>query len=504
MQRVPSIALGLALLTSVWCAAQPVSPASTPDPVMLLKESYALTAGLTPQTRCGALFSLADAAEPIDPALSKAWANELFTATFDLPPSWNRGAFQKNALALLSSHDPVLAFDRQALMDAPVAIEDVVPEDLRAYLGISLFTAYGGPKPTVARMRAIRERARAIAADGAYPFLGIAPILKSIWGSDPIEALAWWQEAMGYFVRQSRVANANEQFLKFLDSMWESLSTAQRQSALEAARSVLVKGTGYTFAKGAVYRGVLDTNYGSFQLVQRNLVLLARLIPKFREVIPEDLEKMREFAPVFAAAAEHTDFAVREVHEVVTHSGGDSNPLAPAIASSLIDEQRNYEEVKKLAAADPGKALLIAGRMGALQSDAFAMIASVAEQPGSGWSGKLSAGLPEIKEDSKNKILQFWVLLLRARGAIGKGDSSFTSAWNGAFNLGEGLFEEFVQSSAVTDPGDNPYLEPLGKLVRLPMRSEPWTSIERIRRVRNDALKAYLLMDAARGLGRTP
>ena len=107
-----------------------------------------------------------------------------------------------------------------------------------------------------------------------------------------------------------------------------------------------------------------------------------------------------------------------------------------------------------------------------------------------------------MSEDSKNRTLQFWVLLFRAKAALGKDDATFSSAWNNAFDFGEGLFEDFAQSHPLTDASDNPFLEPLSRLVRLPIRTLPWTVIERIRRTGNDQLKAYLLIEAAAGIER--
>ena len=387
-----SLLAALALSSFSWlCFAQaPVDSASaTVTAPALLRESAALSAGFVPQSRCALLFRLAEAAEQVDPALSKRWSDELFMSSFDIPPSWDRSALQKNALVVLSHHDPALAFERQAMMDPPFARDGWIAEDVRAYLAAALFPIYGAPKPAVARVRAIRDRASEIGSNGAYPYRGVGPILKYLWETDAVAAKAWWQEIMGYFGRQSRVANANQEFLVFLDGMWDTLSEIEKRGTLETIRGVLAKGSPYSFATNATYRATVETNHGTFEIKERNHFLLLKILPRIGEYLPDTLSKMRDMGPVFAAAAVHPDFLVRSAREAVIYSKSGNSPPASAAAAKMMDEQKAFEQVRDLAPKDPAKAVLLAGQMGVLQNQAFALIAGVAEQSEPSWGNKL-------------------------------------------------------------------------------------------------------------------
>ena len=103
-------------------------------------------------------------------------------------------------------------------------------------------------------------------------------------------------------------------------------------------------------------------------------------------------------------------------------------------------------------------------------------------------------------EASKNPLdkVRAFALLAQATAQIGD-TASFGEYMNHGFDLGELLFEEFVQTHPTADVEGAEVMGPLGRLVETGMRFRRFDTLARVERSSNRLLTAYLLIAAAGG-----
>lgn len=167
----------------------------------LLAESYLIGEDFVPAQRAFHLFRLAVAAEPIEPAQSHRWAEELLLLTSKLEPSWDRSALQKNAVAVISGTDPSEGLRLLKEIDDSVNNAVSVPEDLRASAAIVVYHAYWTRNMSLDGLEAIRLNARSLAETNQYPFIAVLPMFRDLLSKDSASASAWFDEICSSFTR---------------------------------------------------------------------------------------------------------------------------------------------------------------------------------------------------------------------------------------------------------------------------------------------------------------
>lgn len=449
---------------------------SLPSAADLLNESYLTGAQLVPLNRLHLLLSLASAAANISPGLSVKWAEELFQSSSAIPKSWERGMLQKNALQILSRADPTRAFGMVDQMDEPVPLDREIPEDLRAFVTQFIYPSCWAAKPSAARLESIRRQARALSADGQYPVQGILPVFEYLSQRDPAGAQGWWSEIVDWYARdRGAIQDTDRVFVTFLKAAWNDVGPAERRHALEtAAKRLARQPESPPPSDRPVYRAKADTTAGQFVLTAPGYTLLLVLLPLIRETAPAILNDLAEKEAVFSKA-KSPDFAVLSIKDFWVYPSNGGSGATQAAVGRIAAEREVMDQVAGLVKTDPAGALSLAVQLDRLRDQALS---------------SLDAGLPDSKpEDASavakeaarqlktldNKELRLRLLVLQAGAARGANDPRAEAALSEGFDLGEDLFEEYVQShpTAVIDPDLAPPLAWLAKLVRIGMRVSP-------------------------------
>lgn len=462
----------------------------------LLRESYAIGADLVPSQRALLLFQLASAAGPIAPNLSKQWAKDLFNLTFQLDPDWNRSALQKNAVAVLANADPAGAF-RMLEMMSPLPNQTMLGEDLRADAARTVFLLYWNQHRSPGRLAEIRTRSAAIAQDGQYPFLAVSPMLHDSLRRDEPAGLAWFSEiSMAYGQGSANIRSSNPDFVAFLRDFWPTLTPAAKREALTPLVSKLTQPD--ADASEWTYRSSVKTSAGAVVFSSRNDQLLFQVMPLVRELDAKWADRLAQDRPALSRAA---GAATEEVQQAYVTGNASSSDQAAAAAEAL-GRQGQLSRVYDALGKGPGEALQMAGQLGDPHTQLLALggIARGLEIKDTSSSVTVEEQAKRALEASKDPLdkLRALALLAQSTGRVGH-TASFVEYMNRGFDLGELLFEEFVQTHPTADVEGAEVIGPLGNLVETGMRFRRFDTLARVERCSNRLLTAYLLIAAAGG-----
>lgn len=473
--------------------------ADLPSAVDLLKEAYLTGAQLVPANRCRLLLGLARAAVSISPPDAKAWAEESFTSSQGIPKSWERAALQKNALEILAHVEPAEAFDLLASMDEPVAEKGVIPEDLRAFVAGIIYPSYWASQPSPARLEKIQSQARAIAANGEYPFQGVLHPFEDLSQRHRDQADAWWEEIVGWYARGSRIRDADSVFVSFLKDAWKSLAPPTRRRAIEITIKQLMREPESTPGLDRpVYQAIVTTSGGRYNLTSPGKVLVLKLLPEIHEAALGLLSELGGKEAVFRAA-QAPNFEIRSINEALVFPKDGSSAL-PA-SSQILAEQQLLARVAELAPQNPSAALQVAVQLSRLRDDAFSAIGSALHDSTPSAASALADTAARQLQSADNKDIRLQLLALEAQASQVAGGAAAEAALKEGISLGEDMFEEFAQSHPASPVDEAPPLDPLRALVSAGMRLSPWNTVGLVRHLGDPSLRAWLLIEAALGRG---
>lgn len=501
-----TIALVLGLLSAPavrWCSQAPsgTEPAAEPAPRMnptnILIESYLAGQQLTVDERAFQLLRLAEVATKLDPTLCRLWSEELFRLAFRLPMDWNRVAHEKNAVATLALVDPIRAFELFGSIDNPVAdAHGIISEDVRAHAAHTVFNAYWTRKGTAA-FDGIRQQAQHLGDTGAYPYLAIVPVLHDLVRLGDPRAESLFGDALAYYPQNVRVENNDEEFVKFLNAVWQDVSASLRKGALEVAVAQLTTKKNAT-NDNEIYRARAVNGRQQAEFTSRSEKLLADLLPKIRQIDPDLAARLTEQYPNIG----RPDPGAKMTEITVIRSQNSSDADVQAAQSSLL-LARQVGQIGQIAANDPNHALDLAASITDPEFHTEALSAAcVAMDPS---DTKCSADLMDRMRDDISRIkdpaAKLRALVALARASAARRDlKTLRSALGEGFDLGQELFER----DAGARPGTLAYqlvgFDELCNLTEAGMRADPDTTLARLATAQNQLLQAYLPLEAAEAL----
>lgn len=490
----------LACSLFLFTASSAKATTSVPEWKRLVEEAYLTSRSLSPEERADLLLTLLETRAADDQKQREAWSLELFRITTqELKPSHYRAAMQKNALVDLCKADPWKAAELYTTQDTPdMWNQEVITEDYRAYGTRILFPALW-TKGGMSSLPTIIKIANWIGDTGQYPYVEITPIIASVASVDKSSAESLASAAVKSFETHRGFINKHQEFVAFVLGIQNYVSIPLLKEAIEAELQALDEDS--KDSDRAKFSIQAKSSKGTVQLNDQAEYVAYRLLPLINRIDADwaDQIKQKYIALKYLPEAPNGQM---QLTGAVSLPGQNASG---AEMSSAMDEHRLLQ-VTMLALSNPQQAEEIAlgiqdpGR----QAIALATLAPgfTASDPKKSeeWVagstaelGKMPAGEPKLQ-----------LIVALAKDALySQKNARAGELFNKSFDLGEELFEEDARSNpgkmAYTTVGD----QELAMLVEVFAKSRNFraTTTGRVREVRNDVLRARLLVAAAKGVG---
>lgn len=506
MPRFRACAIALFFLASVSsCFAQKVGREAQSSrveftPEGLLIRSYILGNEFPREERVFHLVRLLDGSAVSEPVLTKLWAEELFNLTFQLPISHNRLAAQKNALVHLVRVDSERALELYALLDTPTPGENgFIAEDVRAYGARTIFGEVwkrNGSK-SLDRLRLLAQQ---IGETGEYPCLAIVPILRDLSANDPILAEALFSEAVRYYSRGSRVQSADSEFVEFLQATSSFMPKPALRQGLTIVVERLKNPRDFDSEKGDIYRGRVYSEKQAIEFRTRADRLLFDLMPLVREVDPDWAKRLAVGRPELSNGAEPTSKAGSSEGVVIR---GTAPPERVAALANMGMERSRLRHIESIVASDPDGALRLALSLtdSALRAEALSQIAVGFHPKSTEQSSQLLAEARKLISGIRDKESKVRALVALAQAyASLKDQKMFHDALTRGFDLGIELLQEDLDIHPTKTVIFANGFDELTKLARLGVRMEVDPTLDYVIQLRDQRLKAHLLIDCSQAL----
>ncbi|MGH9510034.1 MAG: hypothetical protein ACRD2M_08865, partial [Terriglobales bacterium] len=463
----------------------------------LLIRSYILGRQFVPEERAFHLLRLTEAASRTQLSLAKLWAEEVFQLTFELTPSWNRVATQKNALMALAAVDAERAFTLFSSIDLPVPKSDgSMPEDVRAHAAGTVFQKLWLRKGQSC-LPEVRRAAQHLGETGQYPYLAMVPILKDVSTKDSAETQSLFSEAVSFYRRGSRVESADREFVEFLNSVWDLVPRPLMGEAVRVAVERLLQERS---AEDKRYFSRVGTESGGAVFRKPSDELLFKLLPRLREVDPDWSRRIAEERPALGAAL---NGGVRYTEGVVVQGVKEATEAEISAMQSEGMETSRLVRIEEIAATNPEEALRLALTLTdpALRSVALATVGMGLSERKPIEASRLVTQAKQVLsqiEDDAGKV-KAWTALAQAAAKTGDRETALDALEHG-LNLGEELFEQDQD----VHPGQPAIFatgfDELVTLVQVGIRLESGSTLARLISLRNSLLRAHLFIDAAQAL----
>ena len=465
----------------------------------LLDEAHQISRAFPPEQKAWIVFDAADVAAPIDSRRGNQWTLEVWNLAKQLKLGQSRIALQKNALRDLAINDPDHALRLYRQQDLPSKWDSPHngTEDSRS-LGYpnTIFKPVWERRgqPYLSRLVSL---ARFLGATGQYPYAAMSKIALDV-SSDNGRPDKILRDATKYFQRDPGFATTNQQFVRFILATRKIASPQVLRAELKAAIAEL-EGPPRAFAK-QTWRLTATTPMGNANFDSQNEALLFQLLPIVKiDMLEEAAKLLKRYASLRNAPAITVDTPVVLAGSVSLEGTAD-----PGRMQSRADESRAYR-VQSTAAANPKEALSIARQISDpyLQMVALVSLApaysKVDAKEADSWLSDAESRLASVSDNGKK--LRLMTAVVRAQVALGR-DKEVESLIQQTFDLGEAVFS--------LDMHDNPNelsysvagYDELTDLTTSVVKAEAnqTATVSRIGKVKNDVLRAALLISAARGI----
>lgn len=476
--------------------------AATPTASSLLDEAEHISRGFIPDDRASLLLEAAESAVPVSQSKAEAWALQLFKFSHaSLEAGHYRQAMEKNALTILARVDPVRAAQLFRQQDPP-DVKDFPNEDVRAFAANTLFQALWDKKGKAA-LPTIEELSTWLGSTGQYPYPAIGTLIlalnESKTKSDKETADSLFNSAITFLPRDPGYLNTNRIFTNLILRVDKVVPPVLLRQAITEEISAIKRTA--DLRKGAS-RFVVAGSSGSHTFDSEGPVLIYRLLPVIQQMDPEWAEKLK------------TEFGLDGmttpgINEALTVSGASTPPSQQESATdaelqAAMDEHRLIQ-VRQLSQTDPQAAAQLAQQIAdpAVRSIALAstapLYAKVNQDEAQSWVAGARQQLDSLPP-GPNK-LRLIIALIKVSIANGNREQARQQSGR-AFDLGEELFEEDLKAN----PGKmSDMAEGFDELVDLTSvcARQPWLfadTLGHVRQLRNDILRARLLVEEAKGL----
>lgn len=478
--------------------AETVGVQDVPVASDVLIQAYLLGKEFVPEERASLLRRLGQVAVDVDHSLGKLWCEELFRSAFDLPPVWNRLAFEKNALVTLSQLDPVRAMELFDAMDSPISMNDGnIPEDVRADAARTVFVRFWR-QTNKKGLPQIRSSAMHLGDTGQYPFGAMASIIRDVAETDPNGARALFAEALGYYRGGARIRFENLEFIEFLQGVRTKVDRNLMREALQKVVSSLTEDR--RGQDRVTYYGTVATKSGSATFNSFPEQLLFEVFDLIEEVDKGWAESLREHHPELRSAGSGV------MSSESAHIYGDpGDPSATTqVVQRQIDETRAWR-VSEIAVDNTDDAVRLASSISdpRWRSVAFSRIAAATASSQPNRSADLLQQGKSLLSTMKDHKARLSALTAYAEAAAASGRPlEAKAAIDEAFPIGEELFQEDLDAT----PGKLAYAaagyDDLTALTRTGAGLDSAGMLARITTLRNVVLRAFLLVEAADGIAR--
>jgi hypothetical protein len=468
--------------------------------LQLLDEAHQMSHAFRPEQKAWIIFDATEVAAPIDPRRGNQWALEVWDLAKQLEPGQSRIALQKNALRDLAINDAdrALRLYRQQDLPSQWGAAHNTTEDSRS-LGYAntIFKPVWERRgePYLSRLESL---ANFLGATGQYPYAAMSKIALDESKSDNRHPRKILRDATKYFQRDPGFMTTNKEFVKFVLATRKIASAQVLRGELNAAIAAL-EAPPRNFTK-QTWRITATTPLGNASFDSQNEALLFQLLPIVKNAIPERApELLNRYASLRKAPAITSDTPVVLTGVVSLEGTADA-----ARMQSRADEGRVYK-VQSSADTNPQEALSIARQISDpyLQMVALLSLApaysKVDAKEADSWLSDAKSQAGSVND--KGKRLRLMTAVVRAQLALGR-DTEAEPMIQQAFDLGEAIFLLDMQD----DPDKLSYsvagYDELTDLTTSVVKAEvnqPAT-ISRIAKVKNDILRATLLIYAAKGI----
>lgn len=479
---------------------------SGPSPEDLLQRSYYEGRIFAPEERCFQLFRLGTAAGKINSsrarAMTRSWSRELFRSALVLPQSWNKAAFQKNSLEALAIVDPLAAFQLLPKVDAPETGGPNEPaEDLRASAAQKIFPLFWDLKGKPG-LEAIKSEARAIGAGGEYPYIAMGQISTKLANQkDTTDVQIIFREALDFYDTGPRVRSANKEFIYYLESDWEYLPASLREEALRVVVGHLTRKEERNADPAIMHVHRVTTDKGTLSFHDEGIGLLNGLLPKIRELDPDWAKGLEDEHPELKQPAAGAKVEYSSEATIINTTEATADQVNASVNDRL--QAGILSRVRQQAADDPYRA---AGLLSSLsnpefQVEALASLAKGFANKDPQHAAELLASAQTATDKLPLDMSKLGALASIAEAAVALGDfPRVNEVTEEAFDLGEELLSEELD----THPGQTVFasetFEELSGLTRLAAQVSLPSTMLRLDHLKNETLRAYLLIAAAEGM----
>lgn len=219
------------------------------------------------------------------PRLVKEVALDLFRVATTEQGIKSRVVGQKNAAACLSYADPVAAMELLSKVDFQrPRWGEWLYEDPRYNAAETIFVNFAKLRPL--DISTIGTKARYLGQTGQYPYFGIAKVIQHLPHSLRKEANALLNDALAYYSNEKGFYNRDEEFLRLLQSLNDSLVDKELVNQALASFVRRLKNDPIHLP-GDYYSEVqIDSNGKTFSFTDRNQAFLFQAFPAIRRFDP--------------------------------------------------------------------------------------------------------------------------------------------------------------------------------------------------------------------------
>lgn len=490
--------LGIAvelLMGAPWLRADQENVPPTLSPKRLLIQGYILGTRFVPEERAFLYVRLGEAATEIQPELATLLAEEVFDLTLQLPRTHNRLAMQKNAVLSLAKVDPDRAFELFERIDLPYPGSDgYVTEDVRADGARKLFAELWRRRGPGA-LEKLRAQAQHLGNTGQYPYLAMAPIISDVARSSPLLAQSLFTEAVESYGRGDRVRLSDQEFASFVRQMWE---VVPRPSSVEALRILverLLRRTKTPTNETVLMRAYTEKGVSQFHSSED--FLLFELLPLIRQTDPEWARRIVEGRPALAEAPPMASSSGRMEGVVIR---GRASPAELSAMTNRGMERSRLHDIEETAQNDPETTLGLSMSLTSpdIRSVALSRVALALSSSADARAREVADQAKNLIDGIQDKGGKVRALVALAETAANIGDSkTFRESVKKAFDLGTEIFQQDLDvhpgKAAIFATG----FDDLARLTAVAVRFDRDTTLQYLASLRNEQLRAHLLVDAA-------
>lgn len=498
---LPILSLSLVAFLLASGTAESRPRVQKPEGQRLITEAEAISRGFSPEERADLLLDILDTPAGSVPESGRSWSLELYSISKNqLTLGAYRAAIQKNALIDLAKVDPSEAAKLFKTQDTPdMWNQPVLMEDYRAWVARTLFPKLWSHSG-MGSLPGIKEFADWLGSTGEYPYVAMIGVVQSVAKVDGAAAEGLVSDAVAFYKTDPPFVNKHREFTPFILGIADHVRPSLVSTAIEAELDALDAEKKKADANQVKYAIQATGSQGTVQFSQQAEYMVYRLLPLINRLDPNWAKQVKEKYEVLRYLPQTADAGATRVTGVAVMP--DKQASGADIAAAM-DDHRLFQ-VSTLAQSDPKQAAEIAasiqdpGRRAVAQAVLIPSYDKLDSQRADGWREGAAAELDHLPP-GKTKLK---LLVALANAALGEGKRELAlDLFGKAFDLGQMLFAQDLKEN----PGKMAYAtdgeEDLAVLVTdfSKDRKVRTAVIEQTRQVRNDVLKAKLLVAAAKG-----